>query len=103
MTITDEMIAAARAVLCADIEPCAWPTDDEVREALEAALAAAPIIACEITRDKVQSAPDALREAARMALELIESGTRDAVLWAEWEREVLAARDVLRGALGETK
>lgn len=42
MTVTDDMVAAAASVLRADIEPAAWPTDDEVRFALEAALAAAP-------------------------------------------------------------
>lgn len=103
MTITDEMIAAARAVLCADIEPCAWPTDDEVREALEAALAAAPIIACEITRDKVQSAPDALREAARMALTALDAADDESVTRREFEARALAARDELSNALGEQK
>lgn len=41
MNITDEMVIAASSVLRADIHPIAWPTDDEVREALEAAIAVA--------------------------------------------------------------
>lgn len=42
MTPTPAMIAAAAASLRASMEPQAWPTDDEVREALQAALEAAP-------------------------------------------------------------
>lgn len=38
--VTDAMVAAAAASLRAAIEPAGWPTDDEVRAAIEAAMAA---------------------------------------------------------------
>lgn len=34
MTVTDEMVAAARRVLHADVDPSGWVDDDEIRAAL---------------------------------------------------------------------
>ena len=47
-------------------------------------------------------APDALREAARLALSLIERGEGETT-WPEYAKNVDAARDVLRKALGEQR
>lgn len=84
MTLTPAMIAAAAAVLRADLEPSAWPTDDEVREALQAAL----------------STDDALRSAARDALRFLES-LPDDLGRGSWNGFRVQAITALREALGD--